>query len=107
MRYHWGLGVGHLHVHHPASTSSSNSSIPDKPRDIEDDQNTDHGPDNVSEDASDIACAGSDAYDSDKPEWDLDSHDLEGWEDETDSGNDVDCRSELGSESENSDGVGM
>ena len=112
MRYHWGLGVGHLHVHCPVSTSSGRSGIPGKPRDIEDDQNADREPDNAfedaSEDASNIDCASSDAYDSDKSEWDLDNRDLEGWEDEeTDSGNDIDCRSGLDSESEISDNVWM
>jgi hypothetical protein len=101
MRYHWGLGVGHIHAHRPAS-------IPDRPRNVEDDQNGDYEPDNVSEDVSSIDCSTSDSCDSDKPEWDGDNSDLECWEDEeTDGGNDVDCRSELGSESENSDAVGM
>ena len=101
MRYHWGLGVGHLHAHRPVSTSNGHSVIPGEPRDIEDDQNADREPDNVSEDAPNIDGASSDAYDSDKSDWDLDNRDLEGWEDEeTDSGNDIDCRSELDSESE-------
>ena len=104
MRYHWGLGVGHLHAHCPVSTSNDSSSIPDELGNIEGDQNE---PDNVTEDASNIDCATSDAYDSDKPDRDLDNRDSEGWEDETDSGNDANCRSELDSESENSDGVGM
>ena len=64
--------------------------------------------DNVSEDVSSIDCSTSDSCNSDKPEWDRDNSDLECWEDEeTDGGNDVDCQSELGSESENSDAVGM
>jgi hypothetical protein len=104
MRYHWGLGVGHLHAHCLASTPNDSSSVPDELRGIESDQNE---PGSITEDASNIDCATSDACVSDKLEWELDNRDLEGWEDETDSGNDDDCRSELDSESENSDGVGM
>jgi hypothetical protein len=106
MRYHWGLGIGHLHAHYPTSTSNGCSGIPGKPRDIEDDQNADCEPDNVSEDASNVDGASSNSYDSDKSESDLNNLDLEGWEDgETDSG---DCLSGLDSESENSyDDVGM
>ena len=101
MCYHWGLGIGHLHAHRPVSTSNGRSVIPGEPRDIEDDQNADREPDNVSKDAPNIDGTSSDAYDSDKSDWDLDNRDLEGWEDEeTDSGNDIDCRSELDSESE-------
>ena len=103
MRYHWGLGVGHLHAHCPVS--DGRSSIPDEPRNIDDEQNADGEPDNVSEHSSDIDGPSSDnAYDSDNSEWDLDNRDLDGWEDgETDSGNDFDCRSEHDAESENSD----
>ena len=100
MHYHWGLGVGHLHAHHPVSTSNGCSVIHGKLRDIEDDQNADCEPDNASEDAPNIDGTSSDMYNSDKSEWDLDNHDLEGWEDEeTDSGNDIDCRSRLDSKS--------
>jgi hypothetical protein len=98
MRYHWGLGVGHLHAHCPESTTNRCSSFPDEQRDIEDDQNTGREPDNVSEHASNIDGACSDAYNSDNSEWDLDNRDFEGWE--TDSGDDIDCQSEHGSESD-------
>ena len=79
MCYHWGLGVGHLHAHCVVSTSNGRSGVPDEPRDIEDDQNGDCEPDNVSEDTSNIDCASLDACDSNKSEWDLDNRDLEGW----------------------------
>jgi hypothetical protein len=78
MRYRWGLGVGHLHVHSPKSASNRCSSFPDELRGIEDDQNADCKPDNVPEHASSIDCASSDAYNSDKSAWDLDNRDLEG-----------------------------
>ena len=101
MRYHWGLGVGHLHVHCPVSTSDGRNGVPDQRRDIEDDQNGDCEPDNVSEDASNIDCTSSDAGDSDKSEWGLDNRDVEGWGDgETDSDNDIPCRSQQSSESD-------
>ena len=106
MRYHWGLGVGHLHVHRPVSNSHS---IPNEPRNIDDDQNADCEPDNVSEHSSNIDGASSDGYNSDNSERDLDNRDLDGWEDgETDSGNDFDCWSGHDAELENSDeDVGM
>jgi hypothetical protein len=104
MCYHWDLGVGHLHVHCPVSTSNSGSGVPDQPKDIEDDQNGDCKPDNVSEDASNIDCISSDAYDSDKSEWGLGDRNLEGWGDEeTDGDSDIPCRSQHDSESEDSD----
>ena len=98
-------GVGHLHAHRPVS--NGRSGIPDEPRNIDDDQNADREPDDVSEHSSNIDGASSDAYNSDNSELDLDNRDFEGWEDgETDSGNDFDCRSDA--ESENSDeDVGM
>ena len=93
-------------MHRPVSNGHS---IPDEPRNIDNDQNADHEPDNVSEHSSNIDGASSDGYDSDNSEWDLDNRDLDSWEDgETDSGNDFDCRSEYDAESENSDeDVGM
>ncbi|KAF8644634.1 hypothetical protein AX14_009375 [Amanita brunnescens Koide BX004] len=65
---------------------SMGPSIPDKPGNINNDQNADqnanHKPDNVSEYSSHIDGASSDdTYDSDNSEWDLDNQDLEGWED--------------------------
>ena len=32
MRYHWGLGIGHIHVHRPTSASGC---IPNQPMDAE------------------------------------------------------------------------
>lgn len=87
MRYHWGLGVGHLHAHRPASVSES--SISDEPRDVEDqyadlelDEDSEHSPD---------ADGAIDLCESDNPELGLDDRDLEGWQDvEADSGSDAD-----------------
>ena len=106
MRYHWGLGVGHLHAHCPESTSNGRSGFLDEPSNIEDDDNATREPDDVSEHASNTDGTRSDAYNSDNSEWDLDNLDLEGWE--TDSSNDIDGRSERDSEWDNSDeDIGM
>jgi hypothetical protein len=110
MRYHWGLGVGHLHAPRPASTSES--CISDEPRDaeLEEDQYADLEIDEDSESARSPDADGAvDMYDSDNPELGLDDRDLEGWQDvETDtSGSDVDDpNGEHESESEE-DFVGM
>jgi hypothetical protein len=34
MQYHWGLGVGHLHTHQPATTSAYTDSPEESPDDI-------------------------------------------------------------------------
>jgi hypothetical protein len=91
MRYHWGLGVGHLHAHQPVPSPSR---IPDEPLSgTKDDHYVDpelcKSPRDVSpgtDSASDIIM-----YESDNPELGLDDHELEGWQDvETDSSNDLD-----------------
>jgi hypothetical protein len=91
MRYHWGLGVGHLHAHQP---TPSPSRIPDEPLSgNNDDRYVDpelgESPVNASpgtDSAGDIIV-----YESDNPELGLDDHELEGWQDvETDSDNDLD-----------------
>jgi hypothetical protein len=102
MRYHWGLGVGHLHAHRPDSTSKI--CIPDEARDteFEADQYTDlersqaHSPDAV----GDIEM-----YESDNPELGLEDRDFEGWQDvETLGSSSNDLASEHESESEPEDG---
>jgi hypothetical protein len=103
MRYHWGLGVGHLHAHQPTFNASR---IPDKPRDTQDDQFADFEPDEPSGENAHAPDTDSDkCYESDNPELDLDDRDLEGWEDvETDSANDD---SERDSNDTDEDFVGM
>ena len=104
MRYHWGIGVGHLHAHQSLSTNNGGS-ISDELIDIRDDQNADDEPDNILEHASSIDGASMDSeslYKSDNSEWD--------WEDvETDIGNDLDYRGEheLENSDEDSDVVGQ
>jgi hypothetical protein len=105
MRYHWGLGVGHLHAHRPASTSESY--ISDGQRDQPEEDPTQFTDleldDSNSEDSLHLPDADDafDVYDSDNPELGLDDRELEGWQDVvTDSGSDVDDPSEHESESE-------
>jgi len=91
VRYHWGLGIGHLHAHQPTFNSSC---IPDEPLSgTKDDRYVDlelgENPVHVlpsTDSASDIIM-----YESDDPELGLDNRELEGWHDvETDSGNNLD-----------------
>lgn len=72
MRYHWGLGVGHLHAHGPISNPSH---IPDLPRDTDASDNLSEAPPDGDLHAADIAD------DNDNPEMVLDEHDFEGWDD--------------------------
>jgi hypothetical protein len=73
MRYHWGLGVGHLHAHQPGSTASR---IPEEP-DMQD-ETEELGENNVDIHTQDN---NGDVYDSDDPELGLEDRHLEGWED--------------------------
>ncbi len=93
MRYHWGLGVGHCYSR--TSDTLESCSTSDEPRDTEDDEYADIEPDN----SSDTENA-SEACESDKPELCLDDRDPEGWDDmeTSNSGSDLDCSSEDGSE---------
>ena len=88
MRYHWGLGVGHLHAHQPTFNASWDSG---KSKDSQADQSADcepgeppdenaHAADTAHDGESDAPC------ESDNPELCLDEHDVEGRDDlETDS----------------------
>jgi hypothetical protein len=94
MRYHWGLGVGHLHVHGSTSTSSC---ILDKSIDTSDDLFADPEPLGGRDmHATDMDSSAS--YESDNSEMALEDRDLEGWEDvegdTSDDGNDIDHDSE-------------
>ena len=80
MKYHWGLGVGHLHVHGLTSTSPWN---PDQPRDAD----APDGPSANHEDpigVVELNATGFDGNPCDESvnlEMNLDEHDMEGWED--------------------------
>ena len=76
MRYHWGLGVGHLHAHQSATTSIY---IPgeDAP-DIENEEIPNEGDIQVNIETQDGM---SDVFEPYNPELDLEDRELEGWED--------------------------
>lgn len=80
MRYHWGLGVGHLHAHQPTSScvhceprgiDAPDDSIPEQPSDGGYMRTTD-----VENDAD---------QESDDPEMNLEDRELEGWDESGDS----------------------
>jgi len=75
MRYHWGLGVGHLHAHQPVTTSDYVGDEPDQFEVCQDD------PDLEPEGTSDVGIedGDSDIYVSDDPA--IEIGDLEEWED--------------------------
>jgi hypothetical protein len=102
MRYHWGLGVGHLHAHQPIFNAGWGR---DESRDSQNDQSADFEPDEQPDEprgenayAADTAHDGdSDVpYESDNPELWLDESDVEGLDDlETDSNADEDGENDL------------
>jgi hypothetical protein len=84
MRYHWGLGVGHLHAHHFTSTSSC---IPDN----NDADTQGNGSADLEPSESELGPSHESAHlnvevddtdhESDNSELRLDDRDLEGWQD--------------------------
>jgi hypothetical protein len=100
MRYYWGLGVGHLHAHHPASLPSlldvSGPDIPNcrdcdqdistYPDDLETDSNPCPEQDADADTASDSPSLESEATDSD--DWDC-------WQDSEISASEVSDEGEL------------
>ena len=93
MRYHWGLGIGHIYTHQPTSTSSSKFQVLDnQATKFEDDQYVDLevGENSTSVQGTDQDTA-DDTHESENPEFGLDDHGLEDWEDvETDSSSNSD-----------------
>jgi hypothetical protein len=113
MRYHWGLGVGHLHAHHSASTSAH---IPDSgDTDAQDGGSADleHPELGPSHKNVHFGMEGHETdEESDNPELSLDDDDPEGWQDVdadgSDDGSDDDNRDcDINFESESEDFVGM
>jgi hypothetical protein len=82
VRYHWGMGVGHLHVHRATPTSSCILQE-DKSIDTSDDLFADLEPLQGGRDTHVTADidSGSASYESDNSEMALEDRDLEGWED--------------------------
>ena len=80
MRYHWGLGVGHLHAH---GLTSPPSWIPDQSRDFDTPDNSSTNPEDPTGDLEPHVTDfdSSACYESVNPEMTLDERDLEGWDD--------------------------
>jgi hypothetical protein len=81
MRYHWGLGVGHLHAHQPSTTLGC---VPEVPEDVQDVQLQNYEQEETLRENDVIANnqdEDSEVYDSDNPELDLDDRQSEGWSD--------------------------
>src|SRR5882762_1063693 len=79
MRYHWGLGVGHLHAHQPAGIPR----IPEQPDAVDarlHECDIEEGFDANNVDVP-IQDADSDTGDFDDPELSLEDRNFEGWED--------------------------
>jgi hypothetical protein len=97
MRYHWGLGVGHLHAHQPAGASFRTPEEADAQDIIPRECETEEGPGENDADTH-IQDSNSDVYGSDDPELGLEDRNLEGWEDfesEGSEGGDMDMEEEL------------
>ena len=80
MWYHWGLGIGHLHVHRLTSTSPWN---PDQPRDADAPDNSSAHPEDPTGDVESNATSfdNNTCDETVNPEMALDEHDLKDWED--------------------------
>jgi hypothetical protein len=80
MRYHWGLGVGHLHAHQPSGTCDRISEEPDA-QDIQLLYETEErlGENNMD---TQIQEGDSDVDNHHDPELDLEDHEYEGWDEE-------------------------
>jgi hypothetical protein len=80
MRYHWGLGVGHIHAHQHTVPLAAipRTDSPDVQLEHEPDATLDVNEINIQIDLQD---GNSDVYHSDNPELGLEDRELEGWED--------------------------
>jgi hypothetical protein len=80
MHYHWGLAIGHIHVHRPTGPPSHNQEEPD----IQDDHSPGHkdvvgiNESNVNTEAQD---ENSGVCDSDDLKLGFEDHEHEGWDD--------------------------
>jgi hypothetical protein len=78
MRYHWGLGVGHLHAHRPATTSTR---IPSQQMDTETSHCVSTDTEAVSSVALEVATINDVSYEFvDPAEMVLGDRDPEGWD---------------------------
>src|ERR1700720_3936849 len=86
MHYHWGLGIGHLYAHWPASSSHmlAESDAPDViPHEWETEEGA--GENNIN---THIQDGNSDVDSSDDSELGLENRNFEGWEDDESEGSD-------------------
>jgi hypothetical protein len=82
MRYHWGLGVGHIYAYQPAGTFVHTPEV-NVPSAVLPESTLEENAEG--NDTSGRTHDGnSDIYDSDNPELTFDDRDGEGWEDESD-----------------------
>jgi len=104
MRYHWGLGVGHLHAHQPVITSGYVGDELDHSENCQDDLPPDLEPEKTSD--VQIEDRDRDIYDSDEQESRMEICDLEEWEDveTSDSDDGGQCESQ---DTEDEDFTGM
>ena len=80
MRYHWGLGIGHIHAHQHTIplVAIPRTNSPDIQLEDEPDETLDVNDINIQIDLED---GNSDVYHSDNPELGLEDREMEGWED--------------------------
>jgi hypothetical protein len=81
MRYHWGLGVGHLHAHQHTVISApvlEKDAQDAQPPECEPEERLDEN--NVNAQIN-IQDGNSEGYQSDQPELCLEERDFEGWND--------------------------
>jgi hypothetical protein len=84
MRYHWGLGIGHMHAHQAQAPQGSHNPETTQAEDSHDDPQRNCALADTSGESSTIAHPqdeNDDVYDSDNPELLLDDRHLEGWDD--------------------------
>ena len=80
MRYHWGLGIGHIHAHQSSGTCDHISEEPD----VQDVQLLCETEERLGENNIDTQFqeGDSDVEDHHDPELDLEDREYEGWDDE-------------------------
>jgi hypothetical protein len=78
MRYHWGLGVGHIHVHRPTSVSGC---IPNQPMDVETSDNVPRALAVPANGDLEATTATNTCHEFADSEMTLEDYDPEGWDD--------------------------
>ena len=83
MRYHWGLGVGHLHAHQHSAISGRIPQEDDQEMELTEREAEERLVQNIADALPEIQAEheSSDVEHSDNPELGLEDRHLEGWED--------------------------